>query len=100
MKSDYLSFLLAEGIVKVNETVNPAPYEKIVECAAPLLRSIMITQLTGLDITIDKVAEVSARWLISSAIKVCTEDDQDLIYSDMLLCCTEFYSPDLCQRGS
>ena len=72
MKCDELSFLLAEGIVKVDETaIWLAPEEKQVECAAPLLRSIMISQLTGPDINIDGVAPnppVSARWLIS---KVC-----------------------------
>ena len=94
MKCDELSFLLAEGIIKVYETAAIlAPEENQVECAAPLLRSIMISQLTGPDINIDGVVPnppVSARWLISGTIKVCTEDDQVVIYSDMLLNYAEF----------
>ena len=50
MKCGELSFLLAEGIVRVQETAALlAPEEKMIEFVAPLSHSIMIPQLTGPD---------------------------------------------------
>jgi len=69
---DELRFLLAEGIIIVQEKVELFdPGKKIAECAAPLLRSIMISQLTGPDINIGWRPEppVCAKWLIARTIE-------------------------------
>ncbi|CAG8653408.1 6024_t:CDS:2, partial [Paraglomus occultum] len=72
---DELKFLLAEGIVRVQENQEVsqiAPVHMIIECAAPLLRSIMISQLCGPEIEIGLAPDphkVCPQWLIARTIE-------------------------------
>ena len=78
-KCDELKFLLAEGIVRVQESKEEllvSPQHTIIECAAPLLRSIMISELSGPEIEIGVAPDphkVCPRRLIARTIEVCIE---------------------------
>ena len=80
-----------EGIVRIRETKATliSPNETIIECAAPLLRSMMVSQLTGPDINIGlrPVPPVRAKWLIARTIEVCIGDAQVVIIVLPILTC-------------
>ena len=73
-----MKFLLAEGIIirvqENQEELLASPQHMMIECAAPLLHSIMISQLCGPEIEIGLAPnphKVCPRWLIACTIEVC-----------------------------
>ena len=65
-------FLLVEGMVVVKEVENTG--KVIIECAAPILRSLMISYIQSPPLTISEKApdttRLDPRWLLARTIEV------------------------------
>ena len=74
-----MKFLLVGEIVRIQESEKEllgSSQHMVIKCAAPLLRSIMISELSGPEIEIGVAPDphkVCPRWLIARTIEVCIE---------------------------